>query len=76
MPVVTAAVKDGRDVSQCLDALYAGQWDVLGDATIQPAASYQPKWTSVSAPEPQPAPQPIPEPTPASQDKAARCTTS
>lgn len=28
-PAVTAAVREGLDVSDCLDALRAGQWDVL-----------------------------------------------
>ena len=67
MPAVTAAVKDGRDVSQCLDALHAGQWDLLGDGSAQPLRAYQPKWTSVPAPKSQPATQPTPEPKPASR---------
>jgi NAD(P)H-nitrite reductase large subunit len=69
MPIVTAAVKDGREVSQCLDALYAGQWDVLGDAPIQPAASHQTKWVMMPASNPEPVPGPIAEPAPAGKPR-------
>jgi NAD(P)H-nitrite reductase large subunit len=31
-PLVTAAVKDGRDVSAMIDALERGDWGVLADA--------------------------------------------
>jgi VWFA-related protein len=31
VPAVTAAVKEGRDVSDCLNALRAGEWDILSE---------------------------------------------
>ncbi|HZY42843.1 MAG TPA: FAD-dependent oxidoreductase [Anaerolineae bacterium] len=61
---VASAVKARRDVSQLLDALQAGHWDVLGDtgAKLDPSAAS--KWTAVQplaqAPQPKPTPKALP----------------
>ena len=69
MTAVTAAVKEGRDVSQYLDALYAGQWDVLGDTALQASTNDQSKWKPVPASEPRSMSKPIPAPKAASKTK-------
>jgi hypothetical protein len=40
---VTTAVKEGHDVSRCLDALRAGQWAVLRETKPKPSVPEQPK---------------------------------
>jgi NADPH-dependent 2,4-dienoyl-CoA reductase/sulfur reductase-like enzyme/ferredoxin len=67
MTTVTAAVKEGRDVSQHLDALYAGQWEILGDTAVPSSTNDPSKWKPVPAVEPHSVPNPIPAPKAASK---------
>lgn len=47
-PAIAVAVKESRDVSDCLDALHTGRWEVLGETVAETAASA--KWIAATSP--------------------------
>jgi NADPH-dependent 2,4-dienoyl-CoA reductase/sulfur reductase-like enzyme/ferredoxin len=63
-PIVTAAVKNHRDVSQCLEALHAGQWDILDEEAVPSATINPSKWQPMPALAPHASPKagPLPKP--------------
>jgi len=58
--IVSAAVKERRDVSQLLDALHAGHWGVLSDSGAKSDPSAAAKWTPALALQPKPTLESVP----------------